>query len=212
MKIAVLVVTMFVAVGAGAQNCPNGFTASGPCGVAIPGQASQAFQVVAPNSPAPGLSGSAVDLIPVGASHWGAALNYATKVNVQAFTATFTFVPNGWAIAFVLQNNTNAAASGGSGKHSVQARDVRQASIRASRRTTYQPTTYSRWTLALRMCLPPKRIRSVRGQLSTGLYRWAIALQSQRRRRRSVCWPDQDQHGAHPTDLEHRRSERLLTG
>ena len=116
MKTAVLVVMMFVAVGAGAQSCPNGFTASGPCGIAIPGQASQAFQVASPTTPAPGLSGSAVDLIPIGASHWGAALNYATKVNVQAFTATFTFVPNGWAIAFVLENNTNSAASGGSGR------------------------------------------------------------------------------------------------
>jgi hypothetical protein len=34
-------------------------------------------------------------------------------VNEQAFSSTFTFIPNGWNLAFVLQNNTNAAASAG---------------------------------------------------------------------------------------------------
>jgi hypothetical protein len=37
----------------------------------------------------------------------------ASKVNVQAFTTTFTFVPNGWNLAFVLQNNTNSSAGTG---------------------------------------------------------------------------------------------------
>ena len=76
MKIAVLVVTMFVAVGAGAQNCPNGFTTSGPCGVAIPGQASQAFQVVAPTSSSTGpvwFSGGSD-------SRWGVALGRSSKL------------------------------------------------------------------------------------------------------------------------------------
>jgi hypothetical protein len=35
------------------------------------------------------------------------ALNYQTQVNIQAFTASFTFIPNGQNIAFVIQNSNN---------------------------------------------------------------------------------------------------------
>ena len=35
-------------------------------------------------------------------------LNYrAAKVNAQAFSTTFTFVPNGWNVAFILNNSNN---------------------------------------------------------------------------------------------------------
>jgi hypothetical protein len=60
------------------------------------------------------VSGSAQSLlIPSGSTHVGAGFNYQTQVDVQKFTAAFTFIPNGMNLAFVLQNNTNAQASGG---------------------------------------------------------------------------------------------------
>jgi hypothetical protein len=45
--------------------------------------------------------------------HQSSTVIYGTKVNEQAFSSTLTFIPNGWNLAFVLQNNTNAAASAG---------------------------------------------------------------------------------------------------
>jgi hypothetical protein len=53
------------------------------------------------------LSGSRVDLLPTGATHAALSLNYQTPVNVQAFMASFRFVPNGQNIAFVIQNSNN---------------------------------------------------------------------------------------------------------
>ena len=95
-------------------NCPSGFASSGSCGVSFIGSGGQAFAVVgSPNGSNPALSGSQVDLIPTGAPHAALGFIYQTKVNTQAFTSTFTFVPNGWNLAFVIQNNT--AAGGGSG-------------------------------------------------------------------------------------------------
>jgi hypothetical protein len=42
-----------------------------------------------------------------GGGHIGVGMTYQKPVNVQAFTATFTFVPNGKNLVFVLQNATN---------------------------------------------------------------------------------------------------------
>jgi hypothetical protein len=99
-------------------SCPSGFSSTGTCGVG----GSQNFN---PVGPAPSLSGSRILLVPSGTRHQGSAVNYTTKVNVQAFTANFTFVPNGQNIAFVVQNVTaggnglgnafNAGAGCGSG-------------------------------------------------------------------------------------------------
>ena len=97
-------------------NCSSGFTSSGACGVGVSfiGQGGQPFEIVgSPNGSTPSLLGSQVDLVPVGAVHSGLSLNYQTPVNVQAFTATYIFVPNGWNLAFVLQNNTNLQGSNG---------------------------------------------------------------------------------------------------
>ena len=59
------------------------------------------------------LSGSEIDFVPTGSTHNGYGLWYYTTVGVQAFTATFTFVPNGWNFAFVLQNdNTHPGYEG----------------------------------------------------------------------------------------------------
>jgi hypothetical protein len=46
-------------------------------------------------------------MIPTGAVHAAMSLNYQTPVDDQAFTASFTFVPNGQNIAFVIQNSNN---------------------------------------------------------------------------------------------------------
>ena len=60
------------------------------------------------------LSGSAIDFVPVGSTHNGFGMTYSlAKVNVQAFTNTFTFVPGGWNFSFVLQNdNTHSGYEG----------------------------------------------------------------------------------------------------
>jgi hypothetical protein len=61
----------------------------------------------------PTVSGTRILLMPTGATHQADNLQYnAAKVNDQAFTSTFTFVPNGWNLAFVLQNNTNSNSAG----------------------------------------------------------------------------------------------------
>ncbi len=95
-------------------NCPSGFASSGSCGVSFIGGGGQAFAVQgSPNGSSPSLSGSQVGLIPAGATYAALGFINQTKVNAQAFTATFTLVPNGQNIAFVLENNT--AAGGGTG-------------------------------------------------------------------------------------------------
>jgi hypothetical protein len=71
------------------------------------GSGGQPFAIVGgQNGSTPGLSGSQVDLVPAGAVHTGLALNYQTPVNVQSFSSTFTFIPNGWNVAFVINNST----------------------------------------------------------------------------------------------------------
>jgi hypothetical protein len=98
---------------AGAQtiNCPSGFSSSGTCGVSNPGAGGQNFQIIAGGGVGV-LAAPNVTMIATGQTHQPAGLIYQTAVNAQAFTATFTFVPNGQNIAFVLQNNNNANASG----------------------------------------------------------------------------------------------------
>lgn len=98
-------------------NCPSGFSSSGSCGVSLIGGGGQPFAVVgSTNGSTPALSGSKVYLLENGYSHMALNMNYTPTVNVQAFTTTFTFVPNGQNFAFVLQNNTNAN-SGGTGQN-----------------------------------------------------------------------------------------------
>jgi hypothetical protein len=89
-------------------NCPD-FAASGPCGVGgLISDGGTAFQVVGTtNGSMPLLSGSQVNLMNANTVHAALSLNFQTQVNAQAFTSTFTFVPNGWNIAFVLNNSNN---------------------------------------------------------------------------------------------------------
>src|SRR5271156_4851042 len=85
-------------------NCPS-FTPTGSCGAAT--GATQAFNIVVGAQSAPNLSGSRILLLADGTTHGTAGLEYQTPVNVQKFTSTFTFVPNGQNVAFVLNNATN---------------------------------------------------------------------------------------------------------
>ena len=90
-------------------NCPSGFTSTGSCGTATSG--GQNFLLLGP-----GLVGTEAELSATGTVHSTGVMNYKTPVNEQAFSTTFTFVPNGMNFAFVFQNNTNSDASGGSGQ------------------------------------------------------------------------------------------------
>ena len=83
-------------------NCPSGFASTGSCGVGS-GQPLQIFN----GGGTPSLSGSQILLIPTGITHGVSGFNYQTLVNVQSFTASFTFVPNGQNVAFVIQNSNN---------------------------------------------------------------------------------------------------------
>jgi hypothetical protein len=97
-----------------AINCPSGFTSSGACGVSFIGGGGQPWAVVGSNgSTTPGLSGSAVQLIPVPpGGHLALSLIYQTAVNVQAFTLSYTFVANGHNIALVINNTNNQDGNG----------------------------------------------------------------------------------------------------
>jgi len=87
-------------------NCPSGFSSTGSCAVST--NNGQAFWLVGgPNGSSPGLSGSQVDILPTGTSHAAMSLMYQTPVNVQTFSSTFTFVPNGQNLVFIINNSTN---------------------------------------------------------------------------------------------------------
>jgi hypothetical protein len=85
-------------------NCSS-FSTSGACGISFEGSSNNQafFSAEAGGS----VTGGAIDFVPAGATHNGASMWYQKRVNVQAFSTTFTFVPNGYNFAFVLQNVTN---------------------------------------------------------------------------------------------------------
>jgi hypothetical protein len=91
-----------------AFNCPSGFSSSGACKVTTSAGTGAQFLLVfgGPGS----LSGSQLLLMPTGETHQVAAVNWQQAVNVQAFTSSFTFIPNGQNVAFVLNNNTNTSS------------------------------------------------------------------------------------------------------
>ena len=87
--------------GQNVVNCTS-FSSTGACGVG----SGQVFNPIGGATP-PSVSGSRILFIAAGTTHQGTALNYTSTVNVQAFTANFTFVPNGQNVAFVLQNTND---------------------------------------------------------------------------------------------------------
>ena len=107
--LAVILGTFSSAYAQSVFNCPSGFSSSGSCGVSVIGAGGrQPFALVGSTSGSnPGFNGSQINLIPNGTTHAALSLNYQTLVNVQGFTSTFTFVPNGQNVAFVLQNSNN---------------------------------------------------------------------------------------------------------
>jgi len=90
-------------------NCSSGFASSGTCGVVFNGT-NQTFllQGAGNGTWAPTLVGTAVQMAPVGGGHTAVSMNYKPSVvNVQAFQSSFNFLPNGWNISLILQNNTS---------------------------------------------------------------------------------------------------------
>ena len=58
------------------------------------------------------LSSPNVTFIPTGAVHRVGSLWWSSPVNIQKFTSTFTFVPNGQNFAFVVQNDVGSSGNG----------------------------------------------------------------------------------------------------
>lgn len=92
-------------------NCSSGFATTGACGVQFgftgPTENFASGGGSASGSPSE-LSGTDVNLVPAGCTHCGMVLNWQAAVNIHSgFQSTFTFVPNGWNISLVLNNNTN---------------------------------------------------------------------------------------------------------
>jgi hypothetical protein len=83
-------------------NCSS-FSSSGPCeATSASGGTGQYFIIRNGGF----LSGNQINFVPANSGHNGYGLAYYTPVNIQAFTTTFTFIPNGQNIAFVVQNLT----------------------------------------------------------------------------------------------------------
>jgi hypothetical protein len=104
-KLVILILTLFLPGLARAQviYCPSGFSASGACGVSIHGGTDSFW-----SGGNASLSDTGVLVLPTGSDHQVSTLIYQPSVlNVQAFTASFTFVLNGQNVSFVLQNSTN---------------------------------------------------------------------------------------------------------
>ncbi len=103
-------------------SCSGWTTSTGACQVFFLGQSatSGSFFETSPNVRS--LSGTSINLVPAGSTHLGYSVIYQSAVNVQAFTTTFTFVPNGYNFALVVENANNngsprgfAAGAGGEG-------------------------------------------------------------------------------------------------
>ena len=96
-------------------NC-SGFGATNPCKVFFTNAGSdngaQFILVGAFNGSQPALAGSAVNLVPINSTHVANNINWRTAaVNVGQFSTTFTFVPDGQNVSFVLSNNTNTGSA-----------------------------------------------------------------------------------------------------
>lgn len=86
-------------------NCSSNFVAasSGTCSVNGIGSGSPDFW----QRTLTGVSGGVVELNAAGDTHFAYSMNYKVPVNIQAFTASYTWIPGGVAIGFVLQNTSN---------------------------------------------------------------------------------------------------------
>ena len=101
--------------GTAVFNCPSGFASSGSCGVDFTGYEPAAFGIRGTtNGSTPVLSGTSVNMAPAGSQHTALGMLYQTLVNVQAFSTTFTFQPNGVNLSFVVENSSNSPDFNGS--------------------------------------------------------------------------------------------------
>src|SRR3984957_1732085 len=82
-------------------NCSS-FASAGACGAQVYGS-NYSFNLNTGSA----LSGSQILLMPNPGGHTATSLVYLTPVNAQAFTANFTFVPDGVNVAFTLNNTNN---------------------------------------------------------------------------------------------------------
>lgn len=99
-----LIVPTMVSAQSSPFTCSSGFASSGACGWINAGSG-QPFASWGTASPT--LSGTSLILMQSGFTHGVSSLIYQTKVNAQAFASTFTFVPNGQNITFVIENSNN---------------------------------------------------------------------------------------------------------
>ena len=98
-------------------NCSSGFSSSGACQVGV--FSGGPFEVLGTqNGSSPALSGTSVLLASPGAEHTALSMIYQTPVAATAFTTTFTFVPDGQSLAFVVQNNNGGGTFGGAANFS----------------------------------------------------------------------------------------------
>jgi len=122
MKHLLLLAVLALAIPAYAQtpvfDCVNNFTQDGACGAQEYGY-NYAFNE---NGGSVSVVNGHVQLMPNPGGHTASALIYVgpaanpngnMPVNVQAFTASWTFVPNGVNHAFVLENTNNVSGDSG---------------------------------------------------------------------------------------------------
>jgi Chitobiase/beta-hexosaminidase C-terminal domain len=101
-----------VAYAQTAFNCgPSGTTWNTSTGTACGALLDFQGAFFALNGNGPGsITGNSVLLMPSGAIHQGDTLIYRTRVSTQAFSTHFTFLANGWNLAFMMENNTQTGA------------------------------------------------------------------------------------------------------
>jgi len=102
---AALIVLALPAMGQNIFNCTS-FATSGTCGVG-------GGQQITPYAYT--ISGGVMDFVPAGATHGNSAVWWHAAVNDQAFTTTFTWVPNGYNFAFALNNCQQPGCGSGQG-------------------------------------------------------------------------------------------------
>jgi hypothetical protein len=89
-------------------DCSAGFSSSGSCGLQNNGGSGPFNVVGTTGGSTPALSGSQINLVNANCTHCALSLMWQTQVvNIQQFKATFTFIPSGWNISFVLNNTDN---------------------------------------------------------------------------------------------------------
>lgn len=91
---------------------------AGNCGITFPtdGDVGAFWLGGSPNGATPGMSGTAINMIPTGSVHNGISIIFQGQVvPIGQFTATWVWVHNGWNIAFIVENSTNQSGFTGKG-------------------------------------------------------------------------------------------------